>query len=230
VSRSTESSVLGHWPEDQSACVCNLLRKPSAAEETSQAFSWRRLSAPFAQVNLPLDSPLLLWWIRACVCVSYKENTHTHTPRHRQMDTHALTENPVSHPYRACVPTRLPKCVCVCVWGQVDDGEGYSSCPGYRLQMSLLTVQLWAYDWSLWGQLRRMWRLFTEKIHPSAFVYRTTTTRRLSRVTMKMVQKERPSFIWSIWKLFFTAIITHNYVKKVIFFLGHLQHHPVAFI
>lgn len=60
-------------------------------KETSQAFSWRWLSASFAKVNLPLDSPLLLWWMHVCVCVCITKK-HRHTPTHRQMETHAQTE------------------------------------------------------------------------------------------------------------------------------------------
>lgn len=72
-------------------------------KETSQAFSWRRLSALFAKVNLPLDSPSPAL-VDACVCVHVTKQ-HKHTPTHRQMETHAATEKKkksVSHPCRAC--------------------------------------------------------------------------------------------------------------------------------
>lgn len=73
-------------------------------KETSQAFSWRRLSALFAKVNLPLDSPSpALVDACVCVCASYKATqTHTHTQTDGNTRSNRKKKKSVSHPCRAC--------------------------------------------------------------------------------------------------------------------------------
>ncbi len=101
-------------------------------KETSQAFSWRRLSALFAKVNPPLDSLSCsdgCMHVCVCVCVCCKE---TQAQTYTQTDGSTRTHRKVSESSMQGLCPRGCQCEgCRWMLGDEGRGRGLTNVPSY---------------------------------------------------------------------------------------------------